>query len=382
MVTMAPIPPTSPLVLIPLLALGAITSFTDIREGKIRNKHVFPFILLGILRMLVLDTYGGRGLVNTGIALAAGFGLWHLNLWSAGDAKLFVALAALVPLNELTMQFNNIYGFPSFMVLVNTFVPMFALMLFRLLFLTPLAMKTMLLRRVLKPVQVVSVGLALFVFIWLGRVLLNALGLPQVFIVNLLIMFACIEVIDRVAPKSALPVYVALSVVRLAVDPGVWEPGFIIAFGTLLISFLLLRYFVIYMGHHFYSTPCKIDELKPGMMPSEGIVEKDGKYHKVELITINILSAMRLKKLKLAFEMRSKGLNEEEVERIKKLAEDDKLQFDEILVQQTTPFAPFIFLGALLTLFTGGDPVTYVKAVHPELVRSVLPAVLMPYIGL
>ncbi|MDP7080325.1 MAG: hypothetical protein QF415_10570 [Candidatus Undinarchaeales archaeon] len=379
---MAPIPPTSPLVLVPLLALGAITSLTDIREGKIRNKHVFPFILLGILRMLILDTHGYLGLLNTGIALAAGFGLWHLNLWSAGDAKLFLAFAALVPLNDLTMQFNQVYWFPSFMVLVNTFVPMFALMLFRLLFFTPLAMKTMLLRRVLKPVQVVSVGMALFVFIWLGRVLMDALGLPQVFIINLLIMFACIEVIDRVAPTGAMPVYAVLSVVRLAVDPGVWEPGFIAAFGTLLISFLLLRYFVIYMGHHFYSTPCAIDELKPGMMPSEGIVEKDGRYHKVELITINILSAMRLKKLKLAFEMRSKGLNEEEVERIKKLAEDDKLQFDEILVQQTTPFAPFIFLGALLTLYTGGDPVTYVKVVHPDLVRSILPAVLAPYIGL
>ena len=61
-------------------------------------------------------------IINGIIAFLGGYFLWHYRLWSAGDAKLFAVYAFLIPLNFYAKSYIAI--FPSFNLLINLFIPL------------------------------------------------------------------------------------------------------------------------------------------------------------------------------------------------------------------------------------------------------------------
>ena len=106
-----------------ILFLGVITSYEDIKYGKIRNK----WIILGLIYLVVVYiilflvyniynlnvTYLYFLLINGTLALLAGFLIWYICLWTAGDAKLFFVYALLIPplaFGNLALTFSNLFG--------------------------------------------------------------------------------------------------------------------------------------------------------------------------------------------------------------------------------------------------------------------------------
>jgi len=98
-----------------ILLFGTITSYEDIRWGRIRNKYILSALLftalinslmfLGVIEDHNLDEgYYLALLINVIIAF--------------GDAKLFSAYAALVPLTTYRQGYTQY--FPSFTLLSNT----------------------------------------------------------------------------------------------------------------------------------------------------------------------------------------------------------------------------------------------------------------------
>jgi len=93
------------LVFLPMiLFLGAVTSYEDIKQGKIRNKWIliaFAYALLAnILIFWVLANSPAQAPrlayfielgITVAISLLLGFIMWWIGLWTAGDAKLFAA---------------------------------------------------------------------------------------------------------------------------------------------------------------------------------------------------------------------------------------------------------------------------------------------------
>ena len=61
----------------------------------------------------------------------------------------------------------------------------------------------------------------------------------------------------------------------------------------------------------------------------------------------------------LLFEPSSDGLTKEDVLKIKWLHKHKKVEFNKIKIYQTLPFAPFLFLGALLTILFGESFITF-----------------------
>lgn len=121
-----------------LLLVGGAAAVTDWRERRVPNRLVL--LALGACALWVLGELAGSALGALGLrsyslpwawypriaehvllSLTAGWTLWRLDVWPAGDAKLYLALSSLLPLVD-----RNLSGFPSllFMVLlVNIFVP-------------------------------------------------------------------------------------------------------------------------------------------------------------------------------------------------------------------------------------------------------------------
>ncbi len=84
-----------------LVVTGAMTSFTDIRERKIRNIHLIVASLAGIfLHVWAVMAHIIEPvplLVNVAAAALGAFLLFVNNIWRPGDAKLFMVYALLMP---------------------------------------------------------------------------------------------------------------------------------------------------------------------------------------------------------------------------------------------------------------------------------------------
>ena len=118
--------------LLPVLFLiGLITSYEDVKTGKIRNKWLtlgliygalfyvailISFILgLGINSALIIEFF-----TNFLFAIIVGFGLWYLRVWSAGDGKLFIIFAILLPFSYYSRGY--FYYIPSLALLINILI--------------------------------------------------------------------------------------------------------------------------------------------------------------------------------------------------------------------------------------------------------------------
>lgn len=124
-----------------LAILGAIIVKEDISEGKIRNKWIKIGLMMGALGYLtiflgsVAEHFGifpksvsiyplGYFLdvsINFSASILASYLFWQYKLWSAGDAKFFILSSLLLPLEFYS---NGLLPyFPSSALLINIFLP-------------------------------------------------------------------------------------------------------------------------------------------------------------------------------------------------------------------------------------------------------------------
>ena len=133
------------MIFFPVICLvGIFTSYEDFKISKIKNKWVMVGLLYSSVIYLVswaLVISGNcpegsflRGvtsgllwnfdkwLINLAISACVAFAMWHFNLWGAGDAKLFICYASLIPMSQYTRIYFHYY-FASFLMLLAIFIP-------------------------------------------------------------------------------------------------------------------------------------------------------------------------------------------------------------------------------------------------------------------
>jgi len=128
-----------------ILFIGCITSCEDFFVSKIRNK----WILTGMLYVLIVYflswalyvlAWGkfispkigyivsylvwnfDKWCINLVISILIAYLLWYFKMWAAGDAKLFICYSALIPMGQYSKVYFNYY-FASFLLLLATFIP-------------------------------------------------------------------------------------------------------------------------------------------------------------------------------------------------------------------------------------------------------------------
>jgi archaeal preflagellin peptidase FlaK len=115
------------LLLLVQIATGAMAVRSDLGEGRIYNKHLVLFGLIGGLIYVafhgeLVDGYADRLAANALASLAISFMLFYGRFWSAGDAKLFCLLAVLTPFS----LYPSGLLFPAFYPLMAVFCIAFA----------------------------------------------------------------------------------------------------------------------------------------------------------------------------------------------------------------------------------------------------------------
>ena len=329
--------------------LGMISSYTDIKQGKILNILVFPMMALGLILAIINDINFLLFFTNALIAFVFGFALYLARLWSAGDSKLFLAFAMLFP---LPFYPQNFVLFPAFSLALNSFVPAFLALFLLAIIKTTTAQKVESLKTALKPKLLASLAVIIFAFYWIMFYVFSFIALPTDFFLIVLVLFLFISMLERVFPKKVVLVSAVLAAPLAALNVNeLIQPNFWILFALIFVSMVFLRFFILYLGFFAFGKRIDLKDLKPGMVLLEGVVEKNGILEKKKLFFPSLVNAFQDIKTKYVLEIGAKGLSEKDIDLIAQKGKEMKVRFDSLLVQETLPFAPLLFVGTLLTFF-------------------------------
>ena len=118
-----------------ILLIGAVSSCGDFKDSKIKNKWILTGLIYSFGIYLISWVLYAAGLsgpyllwnfdkwcINLLISMLVSYFLWHFKMWGAGDAKLFICYAALIPLGQYSRVYFNYY-FASFLLLLAIFIP-------------------------------------------------------------------------------------------------------------------------------------------------------------------------------------------------------------------------------------------------------------------
>ena len=337
------------LLILGLILVGALTSYEDIKYGKIRNTWIISAFLYGIavniffLKLELIDIhYMVKLLSNAIYSLIFGIILWHAGIWTPGDAKLFTAYVFL-SINKLS---KNFYFF-------DLFVVTFAIAGFYVFISTlvkgasPLAGFN--LKSVLRKFNIFYTAVFVFSFSWLIKVLMNFFNLNISIIVLSLIFYLFLIISEKtINIRFIMPLLVALSILRIFVDSSVFRWDFIKYYLFILILILTIR-FISAISHNLFTDKIPVEKLKPGMVIAEIVYKDKGKYKKRRRTAIGLFSHLSRRRMKnILIYSDPTGLTRKEIGLLKKLR---KLPgFDYARISKTTSFAIFLFIATLLNL--------------------------------
>lgn len=364
------------LFLIPfILFLGIITTYEDIKENKIRNKWVIMALLYSLLVFIGSLIYlSGKGLeinqfyiydyfLNIFFGCLAGFIIWFGGLWPAGDAKLFIAYSALVPLSIYRLGY--VQHFPSFIILINTFIPISLYYFFRVIIKTSNKEKILVIKNLFNLKFILETALFMFAFIWLIKLLIKISGNYTTFSNNFFLitafLFLTLFFINDILKVNFIYLSIILSLLNLYLNYGIiFSLSYILEFLSIFIVFIFLRYFIINLGFFLFSRPVYIEDLKEGMAASENVFKDSGRYRIQKNVPISFVSGMlENSKDNRLFKSASSGLTSQEIKEVQELHSSGKIKEHSIMVSESLPFAPFMFLGVILSILIKGNLLFY-----------------------
>jgi len=345
-----------------ILILGIITSYTDIRYGKIKNKTILfsiiysllaYFLLIFILKEQTTSQYLLQTTINIISALLIGYLMWDVGLWTAGDGKLFFAFATLIPL----FQYNKasyIPFFPSMNILINTFIPIFLFFFIQLMFKTSLAQKKKSIKKALNPKKLWFLFLLLFSLSWVIESLFKTFNITLNYFFTIILFFIIIMPLLKLLPKHLYTAIGAICILRIIFDKDLFTIQTLSSIITLLLIFIFARYFLLDLGFIKFTTSVKIANLKPGMVPAEMIYNNNKKITKRKILFFSFFDYLKERNNNSLIDSKTEGLTKEDVKKIKTLAKKHP-DLKSFQIQQTLPFAPYLFLGTILTIISHGN---------------------------
>lgn len=338
-----------------LAAAGAVIAcYTDIKYGLIPNRLTFPLMLSGLAGYFIYSLYYKNiSIFMTTITafivvFILSYLLWTLGVFSAGDAKEFMFLSALVPAYPDFLGFSPAIPFYPFPVafLINTFLVIFPAIFIYGMFLT--------LR--LGKLSELKLDFKKFLFgalVIITSYLLSELTTPLAFPVSFIAIYLIKSRWQRVILiTSILSSYILL-------NPNIYTiKSIIIRYVFISIIFIIsgaLIALISVVRKYGLVRKIKISELEEGMIAAEEIYIRNDKVIKEEPDYIG--KALKLLRGTRGGEVqvvttKASGVSKKEIEKLKELVEGNRTE-DSIKIKRRMPFAPVILAGFIISLIYG-----------------------------
>lgn len=333
---------------------GLLASYTDFKMGIIPNRLTLPLTAIGIVgyllssmlnRDLSLFLSALKGFLPVAIA---GYLLWFAGMLSAGDSKVLMFLAALVPLYPgfLSHIFSPTlppYPFPL-AYLINSLLAAFPFIFLWGLWLVRR-------RRKFSRLKLDYGKYAMAAFVLLAAFLFSELTHSIAFIFFIAAVFLIRERWQKFL-VVALTLIAYLALQQSFEVLGVLVVRYIVLLAIISVAGIFLALLAM-VRRHALTREVKLSELEEGMIAGEEIYIRDGKLIKEEPDYMRKAREMlRGKRREMLVGTRASGLTGEEIEQLSSLAREGKIG-ESIKVKEKIPLTPVIYIGFVLSLIFG-----------------------------
>ncbi len=357
-------------------------SYSDLKEGVIRNKLTFPLIAIGIVLNGIYVFTSSASIflfiecaVVTGLIFALGYLFWKMGAWAGGDVKLFTALAALLPFYAiplypalvnyqiLGLQFpaEALYPFPLTLI-INSIL---SILPFLLIYVFYIAVKNKphLIGELLSPVKDYKKNLVLTLVVTSAVTLTYTITKQfdiQIIILSLILIYLLAFIISKIPNRIKAILVSIITVYALITNFKITITGIVLIFISITLIGIA-RKLLTSVSKEALQDDYKMSELKEGMIPAYSVFEKDNKVYvddqsflsrvKKALNTGDV-SLINPPKGKLLVSSMAAGLTEKDIDLLKELKNKNKID-DVFRIKKGVPFAPSILIGLLISLFIG-----------------------------
>ena len=132
---------------------------------------------------------------------------------------------------------------------------------------------------------------------------------------------------------------------------------FMISFLVITLGYVLVMMFIRGLGT-FYTRKVNVYLLKDGMILAEAINKKGFKIKKLDFWQSRFGSEAGL-----FLDTGNKALTKQDIIRIQAAHRKGKLHFNNLLIQQTLPLSPLMFLGVLMMIICQGNVFIFLRAI-------------------
>ncbi len=333
-----------------ILALGFLSSYSDIKNRLIRNKLILAFLVIGTVLNITGSEVAAitQYLMNLGFALFVGFFLWYVNFWNEGDGKLFLAFCSLIPINIFLETTNNLY---SYNLIVYTFVPIFFIFLVMLALQISKQELIYSLKKSFKPRVILNIFVAFFSFQLIIKLINSNFGLQLNLFIGAVILFFVFDSLEKMLKIKLMYLFYLTAILRLILDTSIYSLDFLTRFVFEIVIFYIFVYFFVNLAYFKFGTHVRIPDLVPGMNLCEKIVKKGDKYTILPDIKISLFMFMQEKAdQRSEIDMKPEGLTENQIRKIQNWNKSGKMEVGSLLIQKRIPYAPFQFLGVIILI--------------------------------
>lgn len=322
--------------------LGVVSTITDFKNKKIYNKNIIYALMASLFIYIVLwkqitVQYITNYCINIIISVIISFSFYYFKIWSAGDAKLFLAIIIIIPYNIYNVEKTNL--FPALYLLIIIFsIGFFYVVLETLVLWVKDKKRIQVFKLKIKNIKqiIINYFMGYFVILFINNITLkfvpdfriNNGGL--MLICNMLILFFLYRIIK--GKRKALIIMSLFLIANLTYYFifGLRIYAINLKMFVFVLSIMLFRSF----AEKYNYEEIRIENLKPRMILSFESVLK--------------FYSSRVKGLPHSTdETTDSRLTTNEVNSIKRWSKTRKGQ-DTIVIVRHMPFAPFILIGEIM----------------------------------
>ncbi len=318
--------------------------YTDIKEGIIPNELNGVLAIVAAASIVAQGLYHGfhagiLGLEAAALGFAAAFGLYLIGGMGGGDVKLIPSLAAL--LGHRLYPWSGVDLIVNAVICYGPFALAYALALaFKR---DPKGTARTLADRTARSMACMSAAVVV------GGYLNEKVGGLATYAGSGAVLLAVSKALKGRSLKVVVPVGAVGVVASFVMGPGL---GVTAVGASIALAFVAAAI-------EGSRREVSVDELEPGDVPAEVVVEIDGEVVKVGRFKGSLLIAAG--KAKPVVVPTGEGLTEEDIRTLKELG------IDTIKVGTTTPFAPAIAASYVVTFAVGGSLPSWFASEFPKL---------------
>lgn len=322
--------------------LGVVSTITDFKNKKIYNKNIIYVLMASLFIYIVLwkqitIQYITNYCINIIISVIISFSFYYFKIWSAGDAKLFLAIIIIIPYNIYNVEKTNL--FPALYLLIIIFsIGFFYVVLETLVLWVKDKKRIQIFKLKIKNIKqiIINYFMGYFVILFINNITLkfvpdfriNNGGL--MLICNMLILFFLYRIIKR---KRKTLIIMSLFLIANLTYYFIFDLRIYSINLKMFVFVLLIMLFRSFAEKYNYEE-IRIENLKPRMILSFESVLK--------------FYSSRVKGLPHSTdETTDSRLTTNEVNSIKRWSKTKKGQ-DTIVIVRHMPFAPFILIGEIM----------------------------------